>query len=155
MKRGLRLQPRLSAHESYVANILMIAMTMLPFLTLIWPPIARYLGPAWWMEVGARVAVSVIGAVIAGLLLRRSAKIGRGVTTLAYAHAFLGMGMMWIAAGFLVLLTGRTPSKIIHHSIPRITAIRYMGIGGSLSMIAVLCGLVVERRRHASPESNP
>jgi hypothetical protein len=59
----------------------------------------------------------------------------------------MSLALVWLLYGFLVLLTGRMPSKIIHRQVPRLDSIVYLGVAGGVALLAVLCGWVAERSR--------
>jgi hypothetical protein len=124
----------------------MLAMIVVPSLVLIWPPVARRL-QEWWMDALVRTAVILLAGLVTGALLRGAKKFRDAVTLAAYAQACVTMGMVWVAFGFLVLITGRTPSKIVHERIPRSTARTYWAIGGALASLGTACGAAAERGR--------
>jgi len=140
------LRLRLPARESYVVSWLMLAMVILPWLALVWPPVARQL-EVWWVDVAVHVALMLIAALGVGAILRRQPKFTDAVTPRAYAHACLRLGMLWVACGFLVLIFGRTPSKIAHYRVPRAESVRWFAIGGVLAVIAVVVEWFAERRQ--------
>lgn len=146
MRFRLDFKPRLSAHERYVAGWLLLAMVVVPSLALIWPAVTGRLS-VWWVHVGARVGAIVLTALVVGGVMRRIPKFRTSVTPLTYAHAFMSLALVWLLYGFLVLLTGRMPSKIIHRQVPRLDSIVYLGVAGGVALLAVLCGWVAERSR--------
>jgi hypothetical protein len=141
----LRLKPQLTPRENYVSTIVMLAMIFVPWISLIWPPVARRL-QVWWIDAAVRTGVIVIAALLVGAALRSSAKFRKAVNLEVFAQTFLRLGLIWIAYGFIVLITGRVPSKIIHERIPRHDAVTYFAIGGALATLSVVGGLVAERR---------
>jgi hypothetical protein len=142
----MRIKPLLTAHENYVATILVIVMIMLPPLALVWPVVAGTIRDPWIVD-SLQVAIAVVGALVAGALLRRSPKIGRGVTLRAYARAFLYIAIWSCFRGLWLLVTGHSATRYHSYRLPRANSVWDFGLSIAFALLAVGCGLVGERTR--------
>ena len=142
----MRIVPRLSAHENYVASILTLAMILPPALLLAVAVIAGGLRDPWIIE-AAQVAVAVLAALVVGALLRRSEKIRAGVTWRAYGRAFLLLATINLVRGVFEALTGRTATKMGSFAIPRSASVGEFALAVAFALLAAVCGVLGERPR--------
>ncbi len=141
----MRLLPRITPRESYVATTLLLMMLLSALLVTI----TVFFGwrPAWWLGDLTRIGAAILAAATTGVFLRRSPKLASGVTWRAYAQAYLSLALFQCFAGLWLLTTGRTASRFGSHHAPRETSVWNFGLALGFALLAVGCGVLTERTR--------
>jgi hypothetical protein len=143
VSRGLRLPIKLTAHESYVATWLLLAMMLAQLLLALPLVLARVTG--LWTLTTIQFVAALAAAAGAGALLARRAKFRGSVTARAYAHAFLALAVLRAAQGAWVLATGRPWGKFARGTMPRAGSV-YDFVAAVMLVVAVGVCLGLGRR---------